>query len=86
MLAMSAARNGEPEKAVEWLLHPVFAFDDVGMPSGGVQVPFPYFPAAGSLLLGIAHMAAGWDGSTGHAPGFPKEGWNVQFEGLSKTL
>ncbi|KAF5370912.1 hypothetical protein D9615_009788 [Tricholomella constricta] len=35
MLAMSAARNGDRDKAIEWLLHPLFAFDDVGMPVGG---------------------------------------------------
>ncbi|KAJ3970382.1 Six-hairpin glycosidase-like protein [Lentinula raphanica] len=39
MLAMSAARNNETEKAVEWLLHPLFQFDNVGMPIGGVRVP-----------------------------------------------
>lgn len=37
LLAMSAARIGEQEKAVEWLLHPLFRFDDVGMPVGGVR-------------------------------------------------
>ncbi|KAJ7489245.1 Six-hairpin glycosidase-like protein [Mycena latifolia] len=37
LLAMSAARIGEQEKAVEWLLHPLFQFDDVGMPVGGVR-------------------------------------------------
>jgi hypothetical protein len=26
-------------------------------------------------------LSAGWDGSTGHAPGFPKN-WNVKYEGL----
>lgn len=86
MLAMSAARNGETGKAVDWLLDPLFTFDDVGMPGGGVQVPTPYFPGAGSLLLAVAMMTAGWDGIDTHAPGFPKEGWNVRFEGLSKTL
>jgi hypothetical protein len=35
MLAMSAARVGKQEKAIEWLLHPLFQFDDVGMPVGG---------------------------------------------------
>lgn len=35
MLAMSAARTGNAEKAVDWLLHPLFQFDDVGMPVGG---------------------------------------------------
>ncbi|OBZ77833.1 hypothetical protein A0H81_02150 [Grifola frondosa] len=75
MLAMSAARNGEMEKAIEWLLHPFFQFDDVGMPVGGVRVPTPYFPGAGALLYAVAMMAAGWDGSTTPAPGFPTDGW-----------
>lgn len=44
MLALSAARNGEPEKAVEWLLHPLFVFDDAGYPVGGIRVATPYFP------------------------------------------
>ena len=86
MLAMSAARTGDPEKAVEWLLHPLFQFDDVGMPIGGVRVTTPYFPGSGSLLLAIAMMAKGWDGSSGDAPGFPKSNWTVVVEGLSKTL
>ena len=86
MLAMSAARLGDVEKALDWLLHPLFKFDDVGMPIGGVRVPTPYFPGAGSLLYAIAMMAAGWDGSQGAAPGFPTEGWEVRTEGLSKAL
>ena len=86
MLALSAARNGAPDRAVDWLLHPVFEFDDVGMPSGGARVPTPYFPGAGSLLLAVAGMAAGWDGSKGHAPGFPADGWTIVVEGVSKIL
>ncbi|KAJ7779248.1 Six-hairpin glycosidase-like protein [Mycena metata] len=86
MLAMSAARIGEQEKALEWLLHPLFQFDDVGMPVGGVRVPTPYFPGAGALLYATAMMANGWDGSNGTAPGFPAEGWNVRAEGLSKAM
>ncbi|KAI0826963.1 Six-hairpin glycosidase-like protein [Trametes gibbosa] len=86
MLAMSAARNGETEKAVEWLLHPLFEFDDAGMPVGGVRVPTPYFPGSGSLLYAVAMMAEGWDGSEGTAPGFPKTGWRVRAEGMSKAM
>ncbi|KAF8201320.1 Six-hairpin glycosidase-like protein [Mycena galopus ATCC 62051] len=73
-LAMSAARIGDQEQALEWLLHPLFQFDDVGMPVGGVRVPTPYFPGAGALLYAIAMMAHGWDGSSGNAPGFPATG------------
>ncbi|KAJ4481894.1 Six-hairpin glycosidase-like protein [Lentinula aciculospora] len=90
MLAMSAARNNETEKAVDWLLDPLFQFDDVGMPIGGVRVPTPYFPGSGALLYATAMMAQGWDGSEGNregkAPGFPKEGWNIRVEGLSTAL
>lgn len=86
MLAMSAARNGETDQAIDFLLHPLFTFDDVGMPIGGVRVPTPYFPGSGALLYAIAMMARGWDGSSGSAPGFPKEGWNVRVEGVNMAL
>jgi hypothetical protein len=86
MLAMSAARNGNPTKAISWLLHPLFQFDDVGMPIGGARVPTPYFPGSGALLYAIGMMAEGWDGSTRGAPGFPESGWNVRTEGMNKAL
>ncbi|KAF9500243.1 hypothetical protein BDN71DRAFT_1440840 [Pleurotus eryngii] len=87
MLAMSAARNRQTDKAVEWLLHPSFQFDDAGMPIGGVRVPTPYFPGSGSLLFAIAFMAKGWGGDGGeNAPGFPQDGWNVRAEGLNAAL
>lgn len=86
MLAMSAARIGDTEKAIEWLLHPLFEFDDVGMPIGGVRVPTPYFPGSGALLYAIAMMASGWDGASQTAPGFPNQGWLVRVEGVSKAL
>ena len=34
-------------------------------------------------LMAVGLMAAGWDGSTGPAPGFPKDGWAVRVEGLT---
>lgn len=35
----------------------------------------------------VAYMAEGWEGSTGDAPGFPKNGeWVVKHEGLRKAL
>ncbi|KAH9912814.1 Six-hairpin glycosidase-like protein [Fomitopsis serialis] len=86
MLAMSAARMGNQEKAIEWLLNPYFEFDDVGMPGGGAQVPTPYFPGSGGLLYAIAMMAAGWDNSTTPAPGFPSEGWEVRVEDIGKAM
>ena len=65
VLAMSAARNGMPSEAVDFLLDPLFQFDDVGMPIGGRRVATPYFPSSGGLLYAVAFMAAGWDGVEG---------------------
>ena len=57
MLAMSAARNGETEKAIEWLLHPLFEFDDVGMPVGGVRVLRPHSVLPRVRCAAVAMMA-----------------------------
>ena len=84
MLAMSAARTGNPEIAIEMLMHTTasFQFDEHGLATGG---PFPYFPSNGGLLTAVAMMAAGWDGSIGDAPGFPKNGkWVVKYEDFNK--
>ncbi|MES2108655.1 MAG: hypothetical protein V4577_07910 [Bacteroidota bacterium] len=87
MLAMCAARLGHGDKAIDFLTnYPSFTFDEHGLSGGGVS-PFPYFPANGGLLYAVALMAAGWDGSNGQAPGFPKDGsWVVKYEGLKKAL
>ena len=79
MLAMNAARLGDIQAAVGYLLDKHWEFDDVGMPVGGVRVPTPYFPSSGGLLLAVAMLAGGWDGSVGgHWP----EGWIVSAEGF----
>lgn len=82
MVAMCAARLGDPDKAVDYLLHPAerFQFDARGLATGG---PFPYFPSNGGLLYAVAMMAAGWDGAPKRsAPGFPAK-WKVRYEGLA---
>lgn len=85
MEAICAARLNEPEIAVS-LLVPKYAPDaNVFRPSGysvrkPEQTPM-YMPANGAWLSAAAMMAAGWDGSTGNAPGFPKT-WHVRYEGL----
>ena len=84
MIAMAAARTGNPELAVNMLLHSSkgFQFDEHGLATGG---PFPYFPSNGGLLTAVAMMAAGWDGSKGSAPGFPKNGqWIVHSEKFNR--
>jgi hypothetical protein len=84
MIAMAAARTGNPELAVDILLNrsPNFQFDEHGLATGG---PFPYFPSNGALLTAVAMMSAGWDGSEGNAPGFPEDGkWVVIQENFNK--
>lgn len=85
MVAMAAARNGEPGLAVEALLNPSpkNGFAANGCSTGGHNSS-PYFPANGGLLTAVAMMAAGWDGAPQlPAPGFPNDGsWVVRWEGL----
>ncbi len=83
MAAMCAARLNEPDLAIDLLAgtseHNPFRASGytVRRPE---QTPM-YMPANGGWLTAVAMMAAGWDGSTGHAPGFPKN-WKVRYEGL----
>ena len=74
--------------AVSSLLHPLFDFDDVGMPTGGTRVPTPYFPGSGSLSYAVGDMAGGWSGSVSERNDavFPSEGWDVKVEGMRKAL
>jgi hypothetical protein len=87
MLAMNSLRLGDPEQAVEYLLHPIFQFDDAGYPVGGSRVPTPYFPNSASLLIATAMMAGGWDGSVGKMGHWPKS-WekDVRVEGFTPAL
>ncbi|KRA67273.1 hypothetical protein ASD89_03475 [Caulobacter sp. Root656] len=116
MVAMTAARLGEPDKAVDWLffdaknnqfglsgMTPRVHLDahaqafvptsaGAGAPAGAPvgqdgpgysRAAETYFPSNGSLLAAVAMMAGGWDGSSGPAPGFPKDGkWRVRAEGF----
>jgi len=87
MLAMNSLRLGDPEQAVEYLLHPIYQFDDAGYPVGGSRVPTPYFPNSASLLIATAMMAGGWDGSEGKTGHWPKS-WekDVRVEGFTPAL
>jgi hypothetical protein len=85
MLAMTAARLGEPERAVDALLLDTpknhYALNGQVYQRPGLTV---YLPANGGLLYAAAMMAAGWDGSPKrNAPGFPANGqWRVRWENL----
>jgi hypothetical protein len=109
VIAMTAARLGERDNAVDWLfrdlpnnqwgvsgmtprIHVEAETQLVGPAAAGAG-PGPdgpglrraaetYFPSNGSLLLAVAMMAGGWEGSEGPAPGFPRKGWNVRVEGV----
>jgi hypothetical protein len=86
LIAMTAARVGRPEIAIDALLMDVpknrFLLNGHNYQNGRLPV---YLPGNGGLLAAVAMMAAGWDGAPAvPAPGFPHDGnWNVKFEGLS---
>ncbi len=85
MMAMTAARLGRPDKAMDALF--MDAPKNIYLPNGhnyqDKRLPL-YLPGNGGLLTAVAMMAAGWDGApTKDAPGFPKDGkWKVRSEGL----
>ncbi|MGH8023124.1 MAG: hypothetical protein ACRED1_06065, partial [Limisphaerales bacterium] len=84
-MAMTAARLGEPERAIDALLMDT-PKNHYGLNGQVYQRPglTIYLPANGGLLYTVALMAAGWDGCPKrHAPGFPDDGrWDVKWEGL----
>ncbi|MES2279448.1 MAG: hypothetical protein V4592_25675 [Bacteroidota bacterium] len=86
MVAMTAARLNMPDKAIDALFMPVktntYLPNGHNYQDGRLTI---YLPGNGGLLTAVAMMCAGWDGSTGKNPGFPKDGkWNVKWEGLKK--
>lgn len=87
MLAMTAARLGEPAKAVDalFLESPKNRYLANGHNYQAARLPL-YLPGNGGLLTAVAMMVAGWDGCPEvSAPGFPKDGqWNVRYEGLRR--
>ena len=89
MIAMVAARLGEPDTALDWLFKE--AANNQWVSNGmtprvaldGTRAGDAYLPSNGALLLAVGMMAAGWDGSAGPAPGFPTRGWRVRVEGIA---
>ena len=88
MMAMTAARLGKPELAVDALLMDtpknVYRANGHNHQRPGLTI---YLPGNGGLLYAAAMMAAGWDGAPeGPAPGFPHDGrWRVRWEGLKRA-
>jgi hypothetical protein len=87
MLAMCAARLGQPERAIGALLldtpKNVYRLNGHNHQRPGLTI---YLPGNGGLLAAVGMMAAGWDGAPDtHAPGFPADGrWQVRWEGLRR--
>ena len=96
MIAMTAARLDEPERAIDALLLDT-PKNHYGINGHVYQRPglTIYLPANGGLLYAVAMMAAGWDSTSlkssdatsgapkKNAPGFPDNGqWNVRWENL----
>jgi hypothetical protein len=88
MVAMTAARLGEPHRAIDALLMDTpknrYRRNGHNHQRPGLTV---YLPGNGALLYAVALMAAGWDGAPAFpAPAFPADGsWRVRFEGLRRA-
>jgi len=86
LAAMTAARIGQPEIAIDALLmdEPKNTYLNNGHNYQSADLPI-YLPGNGGLLTAAVMMAAGWDGAPDiSAPGFPKDGnWIVKYEGLN---
>jgi protein-glucosylgalactosylhydroxylysine glucosidase len=86
MMAMTAARVGEGEKAIEALL--MSTTKNTYLPNGHnsqMEHILPlYLPSNGGLLYAVAMMAAGCDGAPKtNAPGFPNDGnWTVRWRSV----
>jgi len=87
MIAMTAARLGEPEKAMDILMKdgPGNHYSVNGQCPQRIDLSL-YLPANGALLAAVGLMAGGWEGAPpGEAPGFPRDGaWHVRAEGFSR--
>jgi len=89
MAAMAAARTGQPELALDFLL--LDAPKNHYLPNGhNYQRPdLPaYLPGNGGLLAASAMMCAGWTGGPSEStPGLPKNGkWSVRWENLRRWM
>jgi hypothetical protein len=84
MIAMTAARLGELEAAVDVLLKTDGPNNGYSRSGHNQNFRLPvYLPGNGALLAAVAMMAGGWDGAPQRpAPGFPVHGWVVRAEGF----
>jgi hypothetical protein len=88
LVAMTAARLGEPELAVDALLMDTpknrYLANGHNYQRPGLSI---YLPGNGGTLSVTAMMAAGWGGApAAHAPGFPRTRWKVRAERLRPMI
>lgn len=86
MTAMTAARLGEKEKAVDILLmdSPKNTYLLNGHNKQGSKKDLPlYLPGNGALLLAVGMMTAGFDDKASESTAFP-ENWEVEYESINK--
>lgn len=86
MTAMTAARLGMPDKAIDALLMDIqtntYLVNGHNYQDDRLRI---YMPGNGGLLTAIAMMVAGFDDTKALLPGIPKDGrWKVKWEGLRK--
>jgi len=89
LTAMTAARLGEPEIAVDVLMMKTEKNQFLLNGHNWQRPSLPcYLPGNGGLLYAIAMMAGGWqDAPQKRAPGFPVDGsWTVRAENLNASL
>ncbi len=80
MVAMTAAKLGEPDTAIDALFieSPKNVWRANGHNYQRPNLPL-YLPGNGALLIAVAMMAAAWNG-------FPKKTWHARHEGLRPLL
>jgi hypothetical protein len=86
VLAMTAARLGEPQRAVDALLTPqgknTYLVNGHNPQMGNFLSV--YLPGNGGLLAAISLMLGGWDGVEKSTPGLPDDGtWEIAHEGFA---
>ena len=89
MTAMTAARLGEPEVAINALLMDTEKNHYLKNGHNWQRKDLPcYLPGNGGLLYAVAMMANGWKGSPQtKSPGFPAGGnWTVRLEGFNPAV
>lgn len=83
MVAMTCARLGLPDMAVDALLMPkrtnTYLVSGHNYQDQRLRL---YMPGNGGLLTAVAMMCAGWDGNTIPQPGFPKD-WDIVWEDIT---